>query len=60
MAKRIMIDDQAELERRAAVKELKGKLGGKNVSMLSQAELAELVLLLAHHAGLVDGKGKVL
>ena len=57
--RRIKVDDAAEVERRAAVKALKEKLNGKSAETLSQAELAELVLLLAHQAGLVDVKGKV-
>ena len=57
--RRIQVDDAAEVERRAAVKALKEKLNGKSAETLSQAELTELVLLLAHQAGLVDVKGKV-
>ena len=57
--RRIQVDDAAEVERRAAVDALKRKLYGKSAETLTQAELAELVLLLAHQAGLVDAKGKV-
>ena len=54
MAKRIVVDDRSKLEDQAARKEIKRKLNGKLAQEMTQAELAELVVLLAQSAGLVD------
>ncbi len=59
MTKRIVVDDIQKKDDREKEKALKVKLSGKLVTELKQAELLELVLLLAQKAGLVDGEGKV-
>jgi hypothetical protein len=59
MTKRIVVDDILKKDDREQEKALRVKLQGKLVTELKQAELQELVLLLAQKAGLVDGDGKV-
>lgn len=60
MVKRIKIDDQTELQKRASAAEIKSRLQGKPVKEMKLAELAELVLLLSQLAGLLSVDGKVL
>jgi len=60
MTKRIVVDDTQKKASREKEKALRVKLNGKLVTDLKQAELLELVLLLAQKAGLVDGEGKIL
>ena len=57
--KRIMVDDIQKKDGREKEKALRVKLNGKLVTELKQAELLDLMLLLAQKAGLVDGEGKV-
>ena len=57
--RRIAVDDAQKLEHLEKEKALHEKLQGKNVANLNQAELLELVLLLARQARLVDEQGKV-
>jgi hypothetical protein len=59
IVKRILVDDIQKKDIRAKEKALRVKLQGKLVTELKQSELLDLVLLLAHKAGLVDGEGKV-
>jgi hypothetical protein len=60
MTKHIVVDDIHKKDDREQEKALRVKLSGKLVTELKQAELLELVLLLAQKAGLVDGEGKVI
>jgi hypothetical protein len=60
MTKRIVVDDIHKKDTREQEKAMRVKLYGKLVTELKQAELLDLVLLLAHKAGLVDGEGKVI
>lgn len=60
MTKRIVVDDILKKDNREKEKALRVKLRGKLVTELKQAELLDLVLLLAQKAGLVDGEGKVI
>jgi hypothetical protein len=60
MTKRIVVDDIQKKDSREREKALRVKLQGKLVTDLKQAELLELVLLLAQRASLVDGEGKVI
>ncbi len=59
MAKRIVVNDAQKNVKLYKEKALREKLAGKAVVDMKQAELAELILLLAGSAGLVDGEGKV-
>ena len=60
MTKRIVVDDIQKKDDREKEKALRVKVSGKLVTELKQAELLDLVLLLAHKARLVDGEGKVM
>lgn len=55
MTKRIVVDDAKKKSAREREQALREKLKGKDAAKLSQAELAELVLLLAMKAGLLEG-----
>jgi hypothetical protein len=59
MVKRIVVDDFQKKDGREKEKALRVKLQGKLVTELKQAELLDLLLLLAQKAGLVNGDGKV-
>jgi hypothetical protein len=60
MTKRIVVDEIQKKDGREKEKVLRTKLDGKLVTELKQAELIDLMLLLAQKAGLVDGEGKVI
>jgi hypothetical protein len=60
MTKRIVVDDPQKKDNREKEKALRVNLQGKLVTELKHAELLDLVLLLAHKAGLVDVEGKVI
>jgi hypothetical protein len=57
--RRVVVEDVLKKDRREKEKQMREKLQGKAVADLKQAELLDLVLLLARQAGLVDGQGKV-
>jgi hypothetical protein len=57
--RRVVVDDVLKKDRREKEKQIREKLQGKAVADLKQADLLDLVLLLARQAGLVDGQGKV-
>jgi hypothetical protein len=59
MTKRIVVDDIQKKDTREKEKTLRVKLQSKLVTELKQAELLELVQLLAQKAGLVGADGKV-
>jgi hypothetical protein len=59
MTKRIVVDDIQKKDGREQEKALRVKLSGKLVTDLKQAELVDLVALLAQKAGLVDREGKL-
>jgi hypothetical protein len=57
--RRVVVDDVLKKDRREKEKQAREKLQGKAVADLKQAELLDLVLLLARQSGLVDDQGKL-
>jgi hypothetical protein len=57
--RRVVVDDVLKKDRREKEKQIREKLQGKAVADLKQAELLDLVLLLARQSGLVDEQGKL-
>ena len=58
--RRVSVEDAQKKERMERERSLRDRLQGKAVSDLNQTEIAELILLLAGQAGLVDGQGRVI
>ncbi len=53
MAKKVLINDDAKLVQAQQAEALRQQLKGKDPSRLTQAEIAEVVLLLAKKAGIL-------